>query len=83
MKLVLLDRYQPKAPRSRVVIVIMVVIIMLPARGIAALSSAQVPVLVSRLIMGSQKCMGTACASTHKGEIAKKSPVPWQMGYNF
>ena len=77
VKLVRLDRYQPKAPRSRVVIVIMVVIVMLPARGIAALSSAQLPVLVSRLSMGSQKCMGAACASTLKGEIAKKSPMPW------
>jgi len=61
----------------------MVVIVMLPARGIAALSSAQLPVLISRLSMGSQKCMGAACASTLKGEIAKKSPLPWQMGYNF
>jgi hypothetical protein len=61
----------------------MVVIIIVPARGIAALSSARLPVLVSRLSMGSQKCMGAACASTHKGDITKKSPVPWQMGYNF
>ena len=77
MKLVLLDRYQPKAPRSRVVIVIMVVIIMPPACGMAALSSAQLPVFVSRLIMGSQKCTGTGGGSTHKGAMAKKSPAPW------
>ena len=83
MKLVLLDRYQPNAPRSRVVIVIMVVIVMPPANGIAALSSARSPVLVCRLSMGSQKCTDDRVRSTCKGVAAKISLLSWQMGYNL
>jgi hypothetical protein len=59
-----------------VVVVIIVVIIMRPASGIAALMGAQLPVLVSRLIMGSQKCMDAVVWSTCKGEIARISLHP-------
>jgi hypothetical protein len=54
-----------------VVMVIIVVIVMRPASDIAALMDAQFPVLVSRLSMGSQKCMRAAVRSTCKGEIAR------------
>jgi hypothetical protein len=60
-----------------------VIIIMPKARGIAALWSARLPVLVSRLSMGSQKCTDAAGASTCKGEAGKICVRPWQMGYNF
>ena len=65
MNLVLLDRYQPLAPRVRVVVIIMVVNIMLPASGIAALSSARKPELAKQFFfMGSQKCMDAPDGST-------------------
>jgi hypothetical protein len=60
-----------------------VIIIMPKARGIAALSSARLPVLVSRLSMGSQKCTDAADASTCKGAFREIWLRPWQMGYNF
>jgi hypothetical protein len=64
-----LDRYQPNAPRFRVVVVIIMVVIIMP-RGIAALKSARLPVLVSRLSMGSQKCTEATGGSTCKGADA-------------
>ena len=81
MKLVLSDRYQPNAPRFRVVVVIIMVVIIMP-RGIAALESARLPVLVSRLSMGSQKCTDDRVRSTCKGAAEKISLLSWQMGYN-
>src|SRR3954447_1868660 len=59
-----------------------VIVIMPNARGIAALLSALLPVLVSRLSMGSQKCTDAADGSTCKGAYAKISCRSWQMGYN-
>src|SRR5207248_1473764 len=41
------------------------------------------PVLVSRLSMGSQKCTDAVRPSTCKGEVAEICERTWQMGYNF
>lgn len=62
----MLDLYQPIAPRIRVVVIMVIIMIMPLARDAAALSGALQSVGAKRFIMGSQKCTGELLRSTHK-----------------
>lgn len=57
MNLDLVDRYQPLAPRIRVVIGIIMVVNIMPARGVEAPSGAQTSERTKWLIMGSQNAL--------------------------
>ena len=61
----MLDLDQPYAPRIRVVVIIIMLIIMLRACDVAALLSAMATVGLTRFCMGSQKCIAKGRRSTH------------------